>query len=110
MRVRIVKFLESGLVVQPRWKKADGFTVAYGEILTAERMGSPTRIRFHTRTTEALIVSCRGVGRTAAEDRLRQHGVRIVDEFGAMITPTVEDFAAELAREPMSVRQSSDNA
>jgi hypothetical protein len=43
------------------------------------------------------------------EGELRRHGVRIVDSYGCMITPTVEDFEAELMNKPVVVRQSYDN-
>jgi hypothetical protein len=33
----------------------------------------------------------------AVENELRGRGVRIVEEWGAMITPTLDDFEAELA-------------
>ena len=94
--------------MERRWR--DRFTIAYGEILTAERLASGRGIRLHTRTTEPVRLACRGDARTAIEDELRRRGVRVVDEYGAMITPTLDDFETELAREPVRLRQSSDNA
>ena len=86
-------------------------TLSYGEILTAERLPQAWRgLRLHTRTTEPLRVRCGRDDRQALENELRRRGVRIVDEWGAMITPSLDDFVAELAREPTRVRQSSDNA
>lgn len=86
------------------------FTLAYGEILTAERLPGRLGLRLHTRTFEPLRVRCRGTARTALENEFRRHGVRIVDEYGAMITPTLDDFEAELARGPEGMRQLSDSA
>jgi hypothetical protein len=85
-------------------------SLAYGEILTAERLGSGLGLRLHTKGTEPVRILCRGEGRESIENELRRRGVRIVDEWGAIITPTLDDFTAELAREPERVRQSSDNA
>ena len=84
--------------------------MTYGEILTAERLPSGAGLRLHTRTMAPLIVRCRGRSRLATENELRQRGVRVVDEYGAMIAPTLADFIGELAREPTGLRQSSDSA
>jgi len=56
------------------------------------------------------MVWCRPSHRLALESELRARGVRIVDEYGALITATFEEFEIELAREPEGLRQSSDNA
>lgn len=108
MRVSLVGFERPGLIVAQRWR--GNFTVTYGEILTAERMASGRGLRLHTRTTDPVRVACRGAARTEIENELRRRGVRIVDEFGAIIAPTLEDFESELARRPSPMRQSSDNA
>lgn len=99
-----VKFVEAGIYVMRRWHRP--VTLAYGEILTAERLGSGLGLRLHTKGTEPVRILCR----EAIENELRARGVRVVDEWGAIITPTLNDFVAELAREPVRMRQSSDNA
>lgn len=108
MRVRILSFEEPGLVVKPRI--GSQFTITYGEILTAERLPSVWGLRLHTRTVDPVRIPCRGNVRVEIENELRRRGVRIVDEYGAMLTLTLSEFEAELARGPESVRQSSDNA
>ena len=107
MRARIASYEEPGLVLR---RGRQGFTLAYGEILTAERLASGLGLILHTRTSEPVRIRTRGESRLVAENELRQRGVRIVDEYGAMITPMLEDFEAELAREPVGLRQSSDDA
>lgn len=104
----LVEFEGPGLIVQSRWRRP--FTISYGEILTAERLTSGYGLRLHTRTADPLRVACRGRTRRELEDELRTRGVRIVDEYGAMITPTLAHFEAELARNPDRLRQSSDSA
>lgn len=89
-----------------RWRRA--FTIAYGEILTAERRGN-RQLQLHTLTGHDVTITC-GARREEAETQLRSRGVRIVDRWGAIIAPTLLDFEEELAREPVGVRQSSDNA
>lgn len=85
--------------------------ISFSEILSAERRPTPWGLRLHLRTSgEPLYVSCSGRRRFEIEGQLRSCGVRIVDEYGAMITPTLADFEEELAREPERLRQSSDNA
>ena len=108
MRVKIVSYERPGLVVRARWRRQ--FTIAYGEILTAERLGSRLGLRLHTRTTKPVRIAGRGDRRASIENELRARGVRIVDEFGAIIAPSLADFEAEMARGPSDVRQSSDNA
>ena len=103
-----VKFVKAGIYVVRRWHRP--VSLAYGEILTAERLGSGLGLRLHTKGTEPVRILCRGAGCEAIEDELRSRGVRVVDEWGAIITPTLNDFVAELAREPVRMRQSSDNA
>lgn len=110
MRFKVVGFLEHGLALGRTWPRRGGFTVAYGEILSAERLPTPWGLRLHTRTTEPIALRCGRADRPRTEDKLRRCGVRIVDEWGAIITPTLDDFLAELRREPLRVRQSSDNA
>jgi hypothetical protein len=108
MFARIVSFEPPGLVVGRPWHGR--FTITYGEILTAERLASGFGLRLHTRTSEPVYLFCRGHGRVAVENELRQRRVRVVDEWGAIIAPTLEDFEAELARGPNLMRQSSDSA
>jgi hypothetical protein len=55
-------------------------------------------------------VKSRRLPRGELENKLRNRGVRIVDCWGAIIAPTIADFEEELAREPVGMRQSSDNA
>ena len=85
--------------------------IAYRDILTAEHKPHPWGLRLHLRRRlDPLDIRCTGKRRREIEAELRSSGVRLVDESGAMITPTVADFEAELAREPMRLRQSSDTA
>jgi hypothetical protein len=58
----------------------------------------------------ALVILCSRSRLLEIEGDLHSRGVRIVDEWGALITPILADFQAELAREPIRMRQSSDNA
>lgn len=108
MNWTILRFERAGIYLKRGWRGR--FTLSYGEILTAERLTSGLGLRLHTRTSEPIRIRCRGAARAAVENELRRHGVRIVDEWGAMITPTLDDFEAELARDPVRLRQSSDNA
>jgi hypothetical protein len=108
VRARIVRFDKPGLIVQARWRKR--FTIAYGEILTAERMRGGRGIRLHTRTSEAVRLVIAKGRLVEIEDVLRARGVRVVDCWGAMITPTIADFEHELERGPGHMRQSSDSA
>jgi hypothetical protein len=103
----IVAYLDAGLIVKRRWSR--GFTVAYGEILTAERLRWRWGMRLHLRTRDTLRVSG-WRGTAVIEGELRRRGVRVVDCWGAIIAPTLADFEEELARTPVGVRQSSDNA
>jgi hypothetical protein len=104
---RIVSFEASGLILR---RGGSRFTVAYGEILTAERVRSIWGLRLHSRSSEPLRIPCRGAARTVIEDELRRRGVRVVDCWGAIISPTLADFQEELDREPVRMRQSSDSA
>jgi hypothetical protein len=104
MRAKVVSFDKAGLVLKPRWRAQ--FTVAYGEILTAERLRARRGFRLHTRANDEVRVS----GSPYLESKLRERGVRVVDCWGAMITPTLSDFERALAEHPAPVRQSSDNA
>lgn len=86
------------------------FVLTYGEILTAERVsGRRKHLRLHAKTSDPLRVACGG-DRFAIEDALRERGVRVVDRWGCIITPTLEDFEAELMNKPALVRQSYDDA
>jgi len=107
LRVRILSFEPVGLIVKPRFGRQ--FTVAYAEVLTAERLRR-AGLRLHTRTTDPLRVRVRMRERAEAEAHLRRRGVRIIDGWGAIIAPTLLDFEEELARGPERVRQSSDDA
>lgn len=107
MAFRIVSFETPGLVV--RRGRRDQITIAYGEILTAERLRAPRRgLRLHTRTTEPVILGC-GSERLFVETELRQRGVRIVDCWGCILAPSLEQFEAELMNKPVRLRQSSDD-
>jgi hypothetical protein len=108
MKARIDSFDASGLTLRSRREK---LTLAYREILTAEHLPQPWRgLRIHVLKGEPIRVRCRGAKRVAIEYQLRRRGVRIVDEYGAMITPTFLDFNEELAKDPLRLRQSSDDA
>jgi hypothetical protein len=106
--VRIRRYEPLGLVVKPILGQA--FTVTYGEILTAERLPARRGIRLHTRTTAPVRIAARGRNVAAIEADLRARGVRIVDCWGCLLTPTLADFEEALDLEPVAVRQSSDNA
>jgi hypothetical protein len=104
---RIVSFEREGLIVSRRRGR---FTIAYGEILTAERLRAPRRaLRLHTRTADPVTLSCRR-NRVEVEDELRQRGVRIVDCWGAILAPSLPDFERELIVGPENLRQSYDDA
>lgn len=105
--VRIASFEPAGLILRRRRR---AFTIAYGEILTAERVRSRRGLLLHTRTHDPLRVRCRRDDQLWVEDALRRAGVRVVDCWGAIIAPTLLDFEEELANEPAAVRQSYDNA
>jgi hypothetical protein len=49
-------------------------------------------------------------GGRGVEDQLRERRVRIVDCWGAIIAPTIDDFAEALAQTSERMRQSSDSA
>ena len=108
MGVRVMSFEDAGLVLKPRLHGA--FTVAYGEILTVERLRLIWGLRLHTRSSDPIRLPCRGAARTEIENELRRRGVRIVDCWGAIIAPTLAEFEEELARGPEVVGQSSDDA
>jgi hypothetical protein len=93
--------------VKQRGRRA--FTIAYGEILTAERRRVGL-LRLHSRIYDDVqLVADRGCG-LILEDQMRQRGVRIVDRWGAIIAPTIADFEKALAEKPRTMRQSSDSA
>jgi hypothetical protein len=107
VRLRVLRYERAGIVVKPRL--GPPFSIAYGEILTAERL--PRRgIRLHTRTADPIRVVARGSSLVEVEGRLRASGVRVVDRWGCLLTPTLADFEDALDQEPVTVRQSSDNA
>lgn len=108
MAVRIVSWEAPGLIVKGR--RAGRFTVTYGEILTAERVRQSWRLVLHTRGYGDVSVWCGRGERAAVENALRQRGVRVVDSWGLILSPTLDDFMGELDREPVRVRQSSDDA
>ena len=107
MRAKIVAFEGPGLVLKAR--RTRQFTIAYGEILSAERLRSRRALRLHTRTTDSVRIAC-GSDSTPVEDELRRRGVRVVDCWDAIISPSLSDLERELARHPGPMRQSSDNA
>jgi hypothetical protein len=108
VRATIVAFEGAGLILKRGVRRH--FTVAYGEILTAERSRSGRGLKLHTVTGDRLRVACRRGDQYRVEEELRLRGVLIVDMWGAIIAPTMLDFEDELAREPRRVRQSSDDA
>lgn len=98
MRVKLFAFDEAGLLVKPR--RGRPFTIAYGEILTAERLPRLRGIRLHTRTMDPLRLGARGSAVLELEMRLRVSGVRTVDCWGCLLTPTLADFQEALDQEP----------
>jgi hypothetical protein len=59
--------------------------VAFGEIVTAERVASRIGFRLHGRDWEKLMVVVRRSQQRSVERHLRAGGVVIVDEWGARI-------------------------
>jgi len=109
MAVRFVRFEDAGLVVRARGFGELG--IPSQEILTAERLRSRRGLDLHVRQRgEPVRVRRRRRDREMIESGLRSMGVRIVDCHGAIIAPTLLDFEEELDREPVRVRQSSDDA
>jgi hypothetical protein len=109
MATRFVRLDDGGIVVRARGFGELGIPAS--EILTAERLRSGRGFDLHVRQrVEPVRVRCRRRDLDAIERGLRSVEVRIVDRWGAIIAPTLLDFEEELAREPMRVRQSSDNA
>ena len=104
---KVVSFEAQGLILTHGRSR---FAVAYGEILTTERLRFIWGLRLHTRSSDPLRLPYRGAERTVIEHELRRRGVRVVDCWGAIISPTLADFEEELDREPVRMRQSSDNA
>lgn len=108
MTFKFVGFEDSGLVVRDR---AGEKRIFFEEILTAERLTSRRGFDLHTRLSpKAVRVRSRRTDHDTIESGLRFVGVRVVDRWGAIIAPTLLDFEEELAREPVGMRQSSDNA
>lgn len=106
-RAKVESFLESGLML---CCGAAEYTIAYAEILTAERLRNRRGLRLHLRTREPIVVGVKRRELLYVEDRLRAWGVRVVDCWGAILAMTLFDFEQELDREPVRVRQSSDDA
>jgi hypothetical protein len=108
VRVKVREFKRQGVVVTSLLRQP--FTIAYGEILTVERLRGKRGLRLHTRMMEPIVVAVRGSDALAVEEAMRSRGVRIVDCWGCLLTPTLEDFENALGQEPPNVRQSYDNA
>jgi hypothetical protein len=108
VRLKVLEATEVGLALKARWGRR--FVVAYGEILTAERLRRLSGIRLHTRALRPVRIRVRGQALLELEAVLRDNGVRTVDCWGAMINPRFADFEQALAEGPGPVRQSSDNA
>ena len=109
MPFKLMRFDEPGVVV--RGRRSGEVLIPYEEILTAERVRSGRGVDLHVRgKIEPVRVRCRRAARGVVESGLRVAGVRIVDCWGAIIAPSLLDFEEELAREPVRVRQSSDNS
>jgi hypothetical protein len=111
VRLKFIRLDEAGVVLKER--RSGELVIAYEEILTAERLRSwrGGGVDLHVRgTIEPVRVRCGRANRQVVESGLRSVGVRIVDCLGAIIAPTLLEFEEELAREPVGVRQLSDNA
>jgi hypothetical protein len=106
MLTRVSRFAEAGVVLKPLG--GGPYSIAYGEVLTVERARQSWRLVLHTAMGEVNLWCKRN--RLEVESEFRGHGLRIVDCWGAIISPTLADFEDELDREPLRVRQSSDNA
>ena len=109
LKGRFDGFDRRGVVLAPR-RRQELVTIEFEEILTAERPPTPWGLVLHTRRMGRVVVRCLGRRRQEIEDALRRRGIRIVDEYGAMITPSFQDFLDELDRDPVQLRQSSDDA
>lgn len=108
-RPRVVRLTDEGILI---YRRRDGHTlIRYGEILTVERARAARRLNVHLRGCGSPVeLSCRGLDRHVVESELRFVGVRTVDCWGAILAPTLLEFEDELAREPIRLRQSSDDA
>jgi hypothetical protein len=83
MYAKVLSFEPAGLIIK-EWPRSR-FTVAFGEILTAERLTSERGLRLHTRTVDTVVLRSSRRKARELEARLRVAGVRIVDRHGAMI-------------------------
>jgi hypothetical protein len=109
-RLRLLGFNDTGLDVGRR-RGSGELSIPFAQILTAERVRSGRGFDLHLRgRLEPVRIRSGGTARAMAEGGLRAAGVRVVDCWGAILAPTLEEFEAELAREPLRMRQSSDSA
>lgn len=77
---------ELGLLLRARWRRNSGLLVTWREIISAERRINGRGFTLHLRTTEKpvrLVIPSSGMRQL--ERRLRDAGVRIVDEYGGQI-------------------------
>lgn len=84
MFVRVHSTKRQGMLLR-RIGSRRPFTVAYGEIVTAERMASRLGFRLHAHGWESLVVLVRRSAQRGFEEELRAGGVVIVDDLGARI-------------------------
>jgi hypothetical protein len=85
MVVRLHSFVGQGILLRGSVRERVRASVAYREILSAERLQSGRGFRLHTRGWESLVVLTRRRDRREAERGLRDSGVLIVDQYGARI-------------------------
>lgn len=74
-----------GLGLRARFPRRRGMSLVWGEILSAERRVGRRGFFFHLMTGERVKVCAPRGQLRPLERRLRDGGVRIVDEYGAVI-------------------------
>ena len=95
MRVTLVRFVTYGVILRRKWPSRDGLSLAWGEILSAERMPSGRGFRLHVLSGEPLTMIVGKDRQRDIEKSLRGGGVQIVDEYGARIDESQFDKEAD---------------
>ncbi|WP_114794916.1 hypothetical protein [Gaiella occulta] len=116
MRFRVSFERNLGLGLRARCPRRGGMALAWGEILSAERRVGRSGFFFHLMTGERVKVCVPRAQLRPFERQLRDAGVRIVDEYGAVIDESQYakeadgDFVRRsVAEYRMGVRQWSDD-
>lgn len=79
--------------------------MAWGEILSAERLQRGRSLRLHTLAGEDVVLRAPRGGRRELERLLRDAGVTIVDEYGARIDQSQFEKEADPTFVPRSVAE-----